>query len=133
MCTAEPLERTRVVLVPREALSALMDRSPAFTSRVAEAMAREVRRVLDVCEDVTLRSPVERLAHFLQARAAGTDVVELSDTQTQIASQLGTVREVVGRGLRALETRGAIVRRGRTVRVLDREALAEVAGNRSGT
>ncbi len=131
-CTAEPLERSRVVLVPTAVLRSTMERSPAFARVVAGALARDVRRVLSVCEDVTLRTPVERLARLLVAQAAGNGVVELRETQTQIAAQLGTVREVVGRGLRQLESRGIIARTGRVVRVLRPRDLDAVAGG-SGT
>jgi CRP-like cAMP-binding protein len=131
-CNAEPLERSRVVLVPSAVLRSTMERVPAFSRMVAGALARDVRRVLSVCEDVTLRTPVERLARFLVAQAAGNGVVELRETQTQIAAQLGTVREVVGRGLRHLESRGVISRTGRVVRVLRPRDLDLVAG-RNGT
>jgi len=133
-CNAEPLERSRVVLVPTSVLKSLMERVPAFSRLVAGALARDVRRVLSVCEDVTLRTPVERLARFLVAQAGGNGVVELRETQTQIAAQLGTVREVVGRGLRHLESRGVISRTGRVVRVLRPRDLDLVAGrNGNGT
>src|SRR6185295_107742 len=89
-CTAEPLERSRVVLVPAAALRLTMERSPAFARIVAISLAKDVRRVLSACEDVALRTPVERLARFLVAQSAGAGVVELRETQTQIAAQLGT-------------------------------------------
>ena len=128
MCNAEPLERSRIVLVPASAVRTGMEHSPAFSRVVANLLARDVRRVQAVCEDVTLRTPVQRLARFLVAQAAGTGVVELRETQTQIAAQLGTVREVVGRGLRQLESRGVIARTGRVVRVLRPADLDLVAG-----
>jgi CRP-like cAMP-binding protein len=118
MCNAEPLERSRVVLVQAADVRTAMERSPAFARAVATCLAQHVRHVQAVCEDVTLRTPVERLARFLVCEADGGGVVELRETQTQIAAQLGTVREVVGRGLRQLESRGVISRTGRVVRVL---------------
>jgi CRP/FNR family transcriptional regulator len=107
-----------VAVVPAHALRAAIDRSPALASAVSTALARDVRRILSVCEDVTLRTPDERLARYIVAQAAGAEAVELRETQTQIAAQLGTVREVVGRGLRRLESRGVIARSGRAIRVL---------------
>jgi CRP/FNR family transcriptional regulator len=48
-------------------------------------------------------------------------------TQAEIAEQLGTVRDVVGRSLRGFEDRGVIrMERGRIV-LLDRRALEEEA------
>jgi CRP/FNR family transcriptional regulator len=126
-CNAEPLERSRVVSVPAPALRAAMEQEPTFSQHVARMLAREVRRVLAACEDVTLRSPLERLAHYLATQANGAGVVELRETQTQIAAQLGTVREVVGRAFRALESRGVISRNGRVVRIQLPRELSELA------
>ncbi len=128
-CNVEPLERSKIVLVPSSALRAAMEREPAFARRVAAALAHEVRRLLSVCEDVTLRTPLQRLAHLIETEAAGSAVVELRETQTQIASQLGTVREVVGRGFRRLETSGVVSRDGRSVRILQPQELDAIAKN----
>jgi CRP/FNR family cyclic AMP-dependent transcriptional regulator len=127
-CNAEPLERSRVVLVPQSALRAAMEREPAFARRVAVTLAGDVRRVLSVCEDVALHTPLERLAHYLRTQQTpASSVVELHETQTQIAAQLGTVREVVGRGFRNLEAQGIVARTGRVVRILRLRELAEIA------
>lgn len=126
-CNLEPLERSRVVLVPAGEVRAVFERSPAFARRVALLLARDLRRVLAACEDVTLRTPVERLARFLLAQAAGRETVELRETQTQIAAQLGTVREVVGRGFHMLEKSGVIARNGRAVRILSARELDALA------
>lgn len=127
-CSAEPLERSSVVLIAASAFRAAMELDPAFAHGVAHHLARDVRRVLILCEDVTLRTPVERLARFLAAEAAANGVLELRETQTQIAAQLGTVREVVGRGLRHLESQGVIARTGRLVRILRPRDLDTLAG-----
>jgi CRP/FNR family transcriptional activator FtrB len=128
-CNAEPLERSRIVLVPTSAVRAAMEREPAFARRVAMMLAADVRRVLSVCEDVALHTPLERLAHYLrEQQSPASSVVELHETQTQIAAQLGTVREVVGRGFRSLEARGVIARTGRVVRVLKPADLEAACG-----
>ncbi len=128
-CNAEPMERSRIVIVPSAALHAAMERAPEFARAVATHLAGDVRRALAACEDVALRTPAERLARFLAAQRDVAGVVELRETQTQIAAQLGTVREVVGRGLRQLEARGVIARTGRVVRVLRRRELELAAEN----
>ncbi len=131
-CHAEPLERSRVVFVPQSAVRTAMEREPAFARRVALMLAGDVRRVLSVCEDVALHTPLERLAHYLHSQVPTSGVVELHETQTQIAAQLGTVREVVGRGFRALQSRGVIARNGRVVRVLRPQELEAACGGAGG-
>ena len=76
---------------------------------------------------MALQSPLERLAGYLIENADGSGNVRLRETQGQIAAQIGTVREVVGRSFRRLEDDGIVVRRGRTVRILNREDLARLA------
>jgi CRP/FNR family transcriptional regulator len=126
-CNAEPMERSRVIMVPQTSVRTAMDRDPAFARRVAVTLAREVRKVLSSCEDVALRTPLQRLAHYLTTQSAIAGVVELRETQTQIAAQLGTVREVVGRGFRQLESQGIVARTGRMVRILRARELAVLA------
>lgn len=126
-CNAEPMERSRILLVPQSALRTAMERDAGFARKVCGVLASEVRRALTNCEDVTLRTPLQRLARYLAGQPATAGVIELRETQTQIAAQLGTVREVVGRGLRLLEAKGIVARTGRLVRILRQPELAEIA------
>jgi len=113
--------------VPAATLRGQMDRDPDFTRRVAGALAAEVRGGITTCEGFTLRTPLQRLARHLATQPAVEGVVAIRETQAQLAAQLGTVREVVGRGLRELETRGVIARTGRLVRILRPADLATAA------
>jgi CRP/FNR family cyclic AMP-dependent transcriptional regulator len=128
-CDAVAFERSRVFLFPATAVRAAMDVNPGFARRVAEALARDVRRLLTACGDVTLRTPLQRVAGFVKEQAAGAAMFEMRETQTQIAARLGTVREVVGRALRRLEADGVVTRTGRVVRILNAEKLSSAATN----
>jgi len=76
---------------------------------VLEHLAAEVRRLSDMVEDLALHTVRTRLARFL------------------LAAHIGTVRDVVGRALRALADEGLIRReRGRLV-VKDRAGLEREA------
>jgi CRP-like cAMP-binding protein len=127
MSTAGANDRSQVVLVPGAVLRAMMAADCAFAVHVAETLAEEVRRARSVCEDLSLRTPLQRVAGFLAARVGLNGLVELDSSQTQLAGQLGTVREVVGRGLQRLEELGLVSRRGRVVRVLRRDDLVRLA------
>src|SRR5262249_50512698 len=124
---ADPMQRSRVVLVPAAAVRAAMQTDADFAHRVAVALARQLRTALATCENVALYSPFERLARYLASQPAQDGVVELRDPQTQIAAQLGTVREVIGRCFRRLQAEGVVVRTGHTVRILRPEKLAKIA------
>jgi CRP/FNR family cyclic AMP-dependent transcriptional regulator len=73
-------------------------------------------------EDLALHTVRTRLARFLLARADGKQPPKRW-TQEEVAAQIGTVRDVVGRALRTFVADGLIRReRGRIV-VVDRESL----------
>jgi CRP/FNR family transcriptional regulator len=93
-------------------------------------MARRVRRFAVLAEDLALRSVTERLARHLEAAADG-EVVNLGLTQEQLASRLGTVRELVSRALAELERGGLIERRRSKIVLRDAERLAALARGES--
>lgn len=87
-----------------------------------KSLASEVRRLSDMVEDLALYTVRTRLARFLSAHAEAKRPRKRW-TQEEIAASIGTVREMVGRTLRAFSAEGLIRReRGRIV-VLDREGL----------
>jgi CRP/FNR family cyclic AMP-dependent transcriptional regulator len=99
-----------------------------LTHAVLEHLAREVRRLDNMVELLALHSVRSRLARFLLDYAEGRAPAR-QWTQEEIATHIGTVREMVSRTMRDLALDGLIRReRGRIV-VLDRAALErEAAG-----
>jgi len=95
---------------------------------VLEHLAARVRHLSDMVEGLALHTVRTRLARFLLAQAEDGQPPKRW-TQEEIASHIGTVRDVVGRTLRAFAAAGWIRReRGRIV-VVDREGLErEAAG-----
>lgn len=95
---------------------------------ILERLAARVRHLGDMVEGLALHTVSTRLARFLLAQAEGMRHPKRW-TQEEIAAHIGTVREVVGRTLRAFANDGLIRReRGRII-VVDREGLErEAAG-----
>jgi CRP/FNR family transcriptional regulator len=87
--TAVAAEPTRYVMLSRAAMHAAIASSPVLATRLLERLARHLLLRLD------------------RARTPGA-VVTLGLTQSQLAEELGTVREVLVRELRALRTSGII-------------------------
>jgi CRP-like cAMP-binding protein len=127
VCGVEALETSRVLHVATDGLRGLLDKEPEFALHIARLVTQDLRRAIVCCGQMALQSPLERLAGYLIENADGAGNVRLRETQGQIAAQIGTVREVVGRSFRRLEDDGIVVRRGRTVRILNREDLARLA------
>jgi len=123
------LEPSRLVLIPKARIRALVERHPQVAAAVIRLLAQRLRALTLMIEDLSLRRVVARVAKLLLDCTRGhSSLVEGEAcsqhlTQHQIATMTGSVREVVQRALKALEKDGAIqMQRGRIV-VLDPGAL----------
>lgn len=122
-----------VYVVERARWSSLAARYPQIAVGAVRALAVEQRRLLEMLKAQTLHTVRARIAAYLltaseEAGATNTPLsFALSETNAAIGGRVGTVREVVSRTLHALEDVGAICLRGRTVTVVDAEALRRLA------
>ena len=95
---------------------------------VLEHLAARVRRLSDMVEDLALHTVRTRLARLLLAQAEGLQPSH-HWTQEEIAVNIGTVREMVGRTLRDFAAAGWVRRERGWIVVVDREGLErEAAG-----
>ena len=127
--TAVAAEPTRCLIIGREAIGAAMTRDPAVAWIFLERLALRVRHLVERLDGLAARNVTARLAsHVLQRDAGRGRPVSLGGTQLQVAEELGTVREVVVRSLRALRESGVVrvAGRGRYV-VADAAALRRIA------
>lgn len=108
--TAVAVRPTVCVAVTRDGLLAAIRRDPELALALLGRLAARVRHVIGRLDGLAARSVSARLAGYLLERRerAGTAVFTLGGSQTAVAEELGTVREVLGRGLRALRHRGMI-------------------------
>lgn len=86
--------------------------------------AHRLDHLIGLVDDLSLHSVRGRLARFLLDQAQG-DQVAKTWTQDEIASHLGTVRDVVGRTLRAFIESGLVERQDGKLVLLDRSRLEE--------
>ena len=102
---------------------------PDVALKVLAVVGRRLRHLVSVVESMTFGSVTQRLARLLldQSRQAGADEFPLAVTHQELASRLGTVREVVSRNLARFRAEGLIQIQGHQVRVLDRAGLAAEA------
>ena len=97
---------------------------PDVALKVLAVVGRRLRHLVMVVESMTFGSVTQRLARLLLD--SGEDVFPLP-THQELASRLGTVREVVSRNLGRFRAQGLIAMQGRDVRILDRTGLAKEA------
>ena len=101
----------------------MVQQSPLFCTFIFRCLARRLGDLTALVEAVTFMNLDQRLAGLLLSK--GTVI---KATHSQLADELGSVREVISRILKNFEERGVLhLERGR-VDILDKEALEEIAG-----
>lgn len=113
------------VRVPNATFRRLFDSEPEFRSFIFGVLSRRVFELMQALEETGSAQIEQRVARFLERRMDQDRTVRAS--QSAIASELGTAREVVFRALRSLSERG-LVETGRVrIRVVDPDRLRRVA------
>jgi CRP/FNR family transcriptional regulator len=125
--TAEGVAETDVeaVAIPRSVFDELMARSADFRSFVFTAYSRRITDLFRVIDEVAFGRIDVRLAHRLVSLARGGADVEA--THQQLATELGTAREVISRQLQEFHRKGWIAQARGAIRLDDRAALERVA------
>jgi len=121
--TAQAIEKATLLHLPRDEFHSLVAQYPALALGVLRVFAARLRHLTMLVEDLSFRRVTSRLA---KALLDGTKGDERRLTQQQMASLVGTSREVVNRSLRELERRGAIRLARNRVIILKPELLQEL-------
>jgi CRP/FNR family transcriptional regulator len=98
---------------------------PDVALKVLAVVGRRLRHLVGIVEAITFGSVTQRLARLLldASREAGGDEFEFSLTHQELASRLGTVREVVSRNLARFRAEGLIRIQEHQLRIQDRAGL----------
>ena len=129
--TAVALEESGIWLIPRQALEKTILTHPKTAMQIIENMADKIISLVAFAADLSLKTVEARFANLLLEQAEG-DVIERRrwTTQTEMASHLGTVPDVLSRVIRELSKAGLIEMDKQHIRILDREKLKKRAMNR---
>jgi CRP/FNR family transcriptional regulator len=102
---------------------------PDVALKVLAVVGRRLRHLVDLVESMTFGSVTQRLAQLLLdfARKAGTEQFDLPLTHQELASRLGTVREVVSRNLGRFRVQGLILMRGHQIHITNQAGLEQEA------
>lgn len=135
--SAQCLTEVAVCVFPRSKLFDLFRAHPELALRMAWITSRDWTLANEHLTNVGRRSARERMAHLLLElfyrvrmidESPHGDTIELPLTQEHIGDALGLTPVHVNRTLRRLREDGLLAVGGRVLRVLDPDALAEVAG-----
>jgi len=101
--------------------------NPDVALKVLAVVGRRLRHLVGLVESMTFGSVTQRLARMLldAAKAAGSDTFDLPATHQELASRLGTVREVVSRNLGRFRAQGLISIQERQVHIVNRAGLQQ--------
>ncbi len=122
----EALTQVSVLALDPTSFSRLLATYSDFSLTFLRIFAERITQMTELAANLSLYTVRARLARFL---------IELADspqssegwTQDEIAAQIGTVRDVVGRLLREFEAENIITRDRQKIRLLNREALIKEA------
>jgi CRP/FNR family transcriptional regulator, anaerobic regulatory protein len=119
---------TRLAMIPGSAFRSLFEAEPTVRNMTVQAFSTVVFRLMMELEVVHSYTLDRRLANFLLLHASSDGMVRM--TQQEIASHLGTTREVVARALGQLASAGRIRTGRRQIAITDPVRLARtVKGN----
>jgi CRP/FNR family transcriptional regulator, anaerobic regulatory protein len=113
-----------LILVPRDLFLTLMDRSAAFRGFVFAAFGARMQEMMHVLERVAFQRVESRLAQALLDRARDGTV---QATHQDLATAIGSAREVVSRRLEAFARAGWVATERGTVALTDPAALRRLA------
>lgn len=117
---------TEAWLIPVDVYQSLMEKSAVIANYTNEVMGTRFTEVVWLIEQVMWKSFDKRLADFLVEECNIEETDQLKLTHEQIASHLGTAREVVTRMLKYFQTEGIVKLSRGTVEVVDRERLEKI-------
>lgn len=123
--TAVALEESGIWLIPRQALEETVLAHPQIALQIIENMADKIIGLVTLAADLSLKTVEARFAKLLLDQAEG-GVIERHrwNNQTELASHLGTVPDVLSRVIRELTKAGLIEMDKHHIRILDRVGLS---------
>lgn len=121
-----------VVELPTESLQALLARLPNLARGFIRGLAVEVQALAVNTHELMHKDAPARLAQWLMLRSEpaaseGQRVVKLTERKRDVASQLAITPETLSRLMRSFTRQGVVEVAGYTVRVINPDALAQLA------
>jgi CRP/FNR family transcriptional regulator len=111
-------------VLSRDALDQLRREIPGLNAAIIDSLAARCRQLVHRVYNLSFLSVTARVAQFLlRETPSGEPLNRRRWTQEEIAAEVGTVREMVGRALRHLAEDGLIRLERHRIHILDREGL----------
>lgn len=129
--SAMTIEETSVALIPGQLMEALAMQEPRLLFNIIQILSRRLKDSMALIESLALKEIPGRLAsflkHLLSQMPKDVGQLELAISQRELAKILGATPEALSRALRKLADDGILQASGRTIRILNHKALADLA------
>ena len=129
---AMALEESGILLIPGPDMEAIAMQEPRLLLNIIRLLSERLRQSMTLIESLALQELPQRIACFLlharqETNGRKRNQLELTVTQRELAKILGVTPEALSRALRKMTNAGLLAVDGRSVRILDHEALGELA------
>ncbi|HEX9155532.1 MAG TPA: Crp/Fnr family transcriptional regulator [Nitrospira sp.] len=132
--SAQCVEDSELLFISRRDFESLVRQHPELAMAVIRSLGQRLRKMVMLVEELSLKEVSQRIARRLVALAeargkktpAGLEI-ELPFSQQELATQMGTVRELVSRTLGRFQSEELIAVEGRHIIVHSVEGLKEIA------
>ena len=123
-----PLTRTQAAVWQSATIRSLAKTDPGLAVDILDHVLGTFEEIIDRLDAFQYQNALRRVARVLNLHTDLFFNEPFVLTRTHLPSMVGTSREMTGRVLRALETRGLVARVGRSrLRLLDPDGLAHAA------
>ena len=124
------IDEAKLLFVSKQDFQALCLAHPQVALKVLRVVGSRLRRLVGIIEELSFTTVRHRLASFLlrlaqkegRRSAAGVEIT-LPASNQELASHIGTVRELVSRNLSRLQAEGMLQIDGRTVTISNLKGL----------
>lgn len=126
--SARTILPSRILMIPADAVRAVLDIEARFSRAVVEELAQRYRDLVRSLKSQKLRTGIERLAAWIlstDAVSGGKGAFRIEVEKRLIASLIGMTPENLSRAFAALAP--AVETTSRDVRIVDRAALTRIA------
>lgn len=125
--SAVAVGEVELLSIPLDAFRRVASETPSIALAVLSDLATKLRHLAQLTHDLSLHSVRGRLAQFLLNQVDAVDDSPVRWTHEAIAAQIGTVREVVSRTMRAFVKEGMIKMNRQRIQIINLTALRETA------
>jgi len=124
LLTLKSLDVSILWLIERDVLFDLMAKHPMLSKIISQNLAKRVVQLLNLVEDLSLRTVEGRLANLLLSRSKDGIIQRHHwSTQAEMAACIGTTPVVVSRVLNEMEVQGVIRLERHRIAILDHKML----------